>query len=164
MADRILIAGIGIIFFGDDAFGVEVVRQLTERGVPDGVRVVDFGIRGLDLAYALMETYECVILVDAMARGEPPGTLYVIEPEDDPATEADALQLMMDAHVLTPDKALRLATALGKTARRCILIGCEPAALGDLDAMQELSEPVRAAVAEALRVIDRLVAEVVASK
>src|SRR5690348_18485873 len=80
-ARRILIAGIGNIFLGDDAFGVEVAQRLARRPLPEGVRVVDFGIRGLDLAYALLDGYEAVILVDAAPRGGPPGTLYVLEPE-----------------------------------------------------------------------------------
>src|SRR6202030_732892 len=81
MKERILIAGIGNIFLGDDAFGVEVVRRLAARKLPDAIRVVDFGIRGFDLAYALMEGYEITILVDATPRGGQPGTLYTIEPD-----------------------------------------------------------------------------------
>ncbi len=83
MKERILIAGIGNIFLGDDAFGVEVVRRLSRsaRKLPDEVRIVDFGIRGFDLAYALMEGYEVAILVDATPRGGVPGTLYTIEPD-----------------------------------------------------------------------------------
>ena len=78
---RILVAGIGNIFLGDDAFGVEVVNRLSRRALPDSVRVVDYGIRGLDLAYALLDDYDLVILVDAARQGEDPGTLYVLEPE-----------------------------------------------------------------------------------
>src|ERR1700758_4827464 len=78
---RILVAGVGNIFLGDDAFGVEVVQRLARRALPDGVRVVDFGIRGLDLVYALLDGYETVVLVDAAPRGGSPGTLYVLEPE-----------------------------------------------------------------------------------
>ncbi len=78
---RILVAGIGNIFLGDDAFGVEVARRLSGRELPRGVRVTDFGIRGYDLAYALLDGYETTILIDACPRGEPAGTLYVIEPD-----------------------------------------------------------------------------------
>ena len=87
---RILIAGIGNIFLGDDAFGVEVARRLVRRRLPDGVRVVDFGIRGLDLTYALLDGYEAVILVDAAPRGGPPGTLYVLEPPAGRSRRAEA--------------------------------------------------------------------------
>src|ERR1700676_3752545 len=86
----ILVAGIGNIFLGDDAFGVEVVRRLVQRPLPEGVRVVDFGIRGLDLTYALLDKYAAVIFVDAAPRGGTPGTLYVIEPELAGPEEADA--------------------------------------------------------------------------
>src|SRR6185369_7845473 len=78
---RILIACIGNIFHGDDAFGVEVARALTERKLRDEVKLVDYGIRGLDLAYALMDGYEVTIFVDAAQKDEQPGTLYVIEPD-----------------------------------------------------------------------------------
>src|SRR5688572_21072323 len=78
---RILVAGIGNIFFGDDAFGCEVARELSETSLPPNVTVRDFGIRGLDLAYTLLEGWDFVIFVDAVSRGRDPGTLYVIEPE-----------------------------------------------------------------------------------
>src|SRR5947209_3209759 len=77
-------AGVGNIFLGDDAFGVEVAQRLARRPLPAGVRVVDFGIRGLDLTYALLDPYDAVVLVDAAPRGNAPGTLYVLEPEPQP--------------------------------------------------------------------------------
>ncbi len=85
---RILIAGIGNIFLGDDAFGSEVARRLAAQPIPDGVRVVDFGIRGFDLAYALIDGYDATILVDATPRGGSPGTLYLIEPDPGEARDA----------------------------------------------------------------------------
>src|SRR5271165_3610783 len=106
---RILIGGIGNIFFGDDAFGVEVARRLSGRPLPEGVRVVDFGIRGLDLAYALLDPYDAVILVDAVPRGGQPGTLYVLEPELD---AVDAPPPMVEPHALDPWKVLHLAQSL----------------------------------------------------
>ena len=78
---RILVAGIGNIFFGDDAFGCEVAKELAQRPLPEGVRVIDFGIRSYDLAYAIMDDYDATILVDASPRGSPPGTVYLIEPD-----------------------------------------------------------------------------------
>ena len=79
--ERILIACIGNIFLGDDGFGVEVARRLMNRQYPEGVQVIDFGIRGMDLAYTLLDDYDTLVLVDAVPRGDPPGTLYLIEPD-----------------------------------------------------------------------------------
>src|SRR5262249_15201119 len=116
---RILVAGVGNIFLGDDAFGVEVARRLARRPLPPEVRVVDFGIRGLDLTYALLDGYETVVLVDAAPRGGPPGTLYVLEPEpgEPPAGEAGPL---FEMHSLDPVKVLRLAAALGGRVERLL--------------------------------------------
>ena len=109
---RILIACVGNIFLGDDAFGVEVARRLARVELPEGVRVIDFGIRGLDLTYALLDAYEAVILVDAAPRGGRPGTLYVLQlPLDDPAGGGDGV--LVEAHNLDPARVLRLASTLG---------------------------------------------------
>ena len=78
---KILVAGVGNIFLGDDAFGVEVARALSGRPLPEGVTVKDFGIRGFDLAYTMLDAWDTVILVDALSRGEAPGTLYLLEPD-----------------------------------------------------------------------------------
>src|SRR5262245_23984623 len=109
MNPRILIAGIGNIFLGDDAFGVEVVRRLADRHLPEGVRAHDFGIRGFDLANALLDGYDAAILVDALARGEEPGTLYVLEPDVDLPEDTTPIP----AHDLHPAQALRLVQAQG---------------------------------------------------
>lgn len=153
-ATRVLVAGLGNVFLGDDAFGVEVVARLRGRALPAGVRVVDFGIRGIDLAFAL-ERCEAAILVDATARGGAPGTLYVIEPEvrDDPDPG-------LSPHALTPERVLgRLAA--GARPRAVRLVGCEPLSLGDGDDDEPagLSAPVRAAVDEAVLVVEALVGE-----
>jgi hydrogenase maturation protease len=148
---RILIACVGNIFFGDDAFGVEVARRLAERPLPEGVRVVDFGIRGLDLTYALLDDYEAVILVDAAPRGGAPGTLYVLEPEPIPDEPDAAVEL----HTLDPVKVLRLARSLGGKVERVLLVGCEPRPPAN-DMQMGLSEPVQAAVAEAVPLIESL--------
>ena len=121
MSKRILIAGIGNVFLGDDGFGVEVVRRLAGRELPEGVEVVDFGIRGLDLAYALMDPYEDVIFVDALPRGEAPGTVYLIEPEIEDEGEA-----AIDTHGMDPVKVIRFARALGAEIPRTLVVGCEP--------------------------------------
>lgn len=151
---RILVAGIGNIFLGDDAFGVEVVGRLARRPLSEDVRVIDFGIRGLDLTYALLDDAEIVILVDALSRGEPPGTLYVLEPERE-VGEPGAEELMIDPHALAPGKVLRLAAALGSPVQRVLLVGCEPASTGEA---MGLSPPVAAAVEEAIPLVEGLVA------
>lgn len=161
MAPRILIAGIGNIFLGDDAFGVEVVRRLAARRLPDGVRVVDFGIRGIDLTYALLGEDDVVILVDAFPRREPAGTLTVLEPEANGPGAPDLQDLLIDPHSMDPAKVLRLATFLGGRIQRVLLVGCEPAPLGpDEEMVMGLSEPVQAAVDEAVRLVESLVAQV----
>jgi len=155
MGQRILIAGIGNIFLGDDAFGVEVAQQLARRALPDGVQVVDFGIRGLDLAYALLDDYDATIMVDATPRGEAPGTLYVIEPDLDKLDELG--EQAIEAHNLDPVKVLSMVKALGGQPRRLLVVGCEPAPLESDDGYMGLSEPVQLAVAEAISLIESLV-------
>jgi hydrogenase maturation protease len=159
MPQRILVAGIGNIFLGDDGFGVEVARRLAQRTLPDGVQVVDFGIRGMDLAYALLEGYDVVILVDAASRGEKPGTLYLIEPQMD---QDGAVAL--DTHGMDPVKVLALARALGARPTRTWLVACEPGRLvdgGDYeDVLVELSVPVQAAVEEAVSMVEALVEDI----
>jgi len=151
---RILIAGIGNIFFGDDGFGVEVARRLAGRDLPEGVRVVDFGIRSYDLAFALMDGYDKVILVDALPRAGPPGSLYVLEPEQDTGP------VEVDTHGMHPAQVLRLVQAMGGSCPWMRVVGCEPATLGSEDELvMELSEPVRAAVEEAVRLIEAMVEE-----
>ncbi|MDB5386618.1 MAG: hybD [Planctomycetaceae bacterium] len=158
---RILIAGIGNIFFGDDSFGVEVAQELRRRELPHGVSLIDFGIRGLDLMYSLLDDYSTVILVDAVSRGAVPGTLFVIEPEPD-ATPADVepRPQMLDPHTLDPVEVLRAARAMGSSIQRILLVGCEPAILGtDEEMVSGLSEPVRRSVGPAIELIESLVAE-----
>lgn len=157
-AARLLIGGIGNIFLGDDAFGVEVARRLAGRQLPDDVRVVDFGIRGLDLAYALTDGYETAILVDAAPCGGPPGTLYVIEPETDDTYDAERDGVTLETHNMDPARVLRFAASLGAVTKRVFLVGCEPAPLDpDVDLQVELSEPVQAAVDEAILLVESLV-------
>jgi len=154
----VLVAGIGNIFLGDDGFGVEVARRLAERALPDDVRVVDFGIRGMDLVYALLEDYDALIFVDAAPRGEPPGTLYLIEPH----IEQDG-EVTLDTHGMDPVKVIKLARALGARPTRTYLVACGPAVLGsedDDDVLVELSAPVRAAVDEAVMMVESLVRDI----
>lgn len=157
-APKILVAGIGNIFFGDDAFGVEVAQRLLQQTLPRGVQVVDFGIRGIDLTYALMDDYDAVILVDAIPRGEQPGTVYLVEPELSEASQPAGL--LIDTHDLNPEKVLHLARSLGGGIDRVLLVGCEPLHTGDEEPLPTgLSEPVLAAVDEAVALVGSLLEE-----
>lgn len=153
---RILVAGVGNIFLGDDGFGVEVARRLSERSFPDDVTVKDFGIRGVDLAYA-MEDYDTVVFVDAVPRGREPGTVYVVEasPEDDGP-------VAVQTHGVDPVKVLAFARALGPLPERVYVVGCEPAVIPDPDSDEfvgELSPPVRAAIDVAVGQVESLLSE-----
>jgi hydrogenase maturation protease len=152
---RILIAGVGNIFLGDDAFGVEVARRLMGRNLPDEVRVVDFGIRGLDLVYALQDGYETTILVDAYPHGQKPGTVSLIEPDLQSAEEpaGDCVQ----PHAMHPMNVLRMARAMSGRLNRVLVVGCEPADLGGDDGRMGLSREVEAAIGEAVQSIESVV-------
>lgn len=154
---RILVAGMGNIFLGDDAFGCEVARRLAGESLPEEVSVLDFGIRGIDLTYALLEDYQRVILIDAVQRGGKPGTIYVIEPA---ITNSGELQ----THEMAPDKVLAAARRMGAVLTNVIIVGCEPGSLGpDEEPRMELSPPVAAAVGEAAGMIKALVARALES-
>jgi hydrogenase maturation protease len=146
---RTLVAGIGNIFNGDDGFGVEVARRLAGRPVPDGVHVEDFGIRGIHLAYELLEGYDLVVLVDALGRGEPPGTVFVLAPDVD----LDGAP-PLDAHRMDPRSVLAKVGELGGTVGRTLLVGCEPGDVGDGIG---LTPAVAAAVEPAVQVVEALV-------
>ena len=152
----ILVACIGNIFLGDDGFGVEVARRLADQPMPPGVVLKDFGIRGLDLTYALLDSWDLVILVDACPRGGQPGEVYLIEP--DPVDDRD--RGIADAHGMNPMKVLRLVKSMGGPSNRILIVGCEPADLGgDEEGKLGLSEPVAAAVGKAANIIGALVSE-----
>jgi hydrogenase maturation protease len=156
---RILVAGVGNVFLGDDGFGVALAGRLAERTLPPGVEVVDFGIRGMDLAYALGEGWNAVVLLDAAPTGAPPGTLSVIEPE------IDAGEPALDAHGMDPVKVLALAGALGGPLPRTLVVACAPAVVPDPDedvVVAELSEPVRAAIDAGVELVDSLLRELTA--
>jgi hydrogenase maturation protease len=155
---KILIACVGNIFLGDDGFGVEVARRLANQSLPSDVTVKDFGIRGFDLAYALMDPYDLTILVDACSRGDAPGTVYLIEPD---AIEEDSPRTTLELHGMNPMNVLRMVKNLGGTPCRILIVGCEPAELGsDNDSQLGLSPPVQAAVEEAIALIESLVSKV----
>ena len=151
---RILIACIGNIFLGDDGFGVEVAKRLLARELPSGVRVVDFGIRGFDLAYALQDGYDTTILVDTCPHGQAPGTISLIEPDLSKLDEPQ--QGIVDTHGMNPLNVLRMAASMGGGLKEVLLIGCEPATLGGEEGAMGLSAPVAIAVDEAVRMIASL--------
>jgi hydrogenase maturation protease len=151
----VLVAGIGNVFLGDDAFGVEVAKRLSTRALPETVRVADFGIRGYDLAYALLDGYDTTILVDACPRGEPAGTLYVIEPDLRDLGGAEAVE----AHGMDPLNVLRLASSMGPL-KRVLLVGCEPGTLGPEEGQMGLSEPVEAVIDEAVNLVESVIEKI----
>jgi hydrogenase maturation protease len=158
--NEVLVAGIGNIFKGDDAFGVEVARRLAQKNLPAGVKVVDFGIRGIDLTYALLDGYRAAVLVDAVKRGGEPGSVYVIEPDWPSDGEADPDDMLITPHDLDPAKVLRLVKALDGRCERLLLVGCEPETFGSEDeGAMGLSPTVAAAVDEAVRTIEALIGE-----
>lgn len=155
----ILIACIGNIFLGDDGFGCEVARRLGERPWPANVRTVDFGIRGFDLAYALLDGYDVTIFVDATPRGNAPGTLYTIEPELADLESIDSQAALVETHGMNPMKVLSMVRSMGGTFKQVLLVGCEPATFGPAEGQMGLSEPVAAAVPAAVEIVASLVAQ-----
>jgi hydrogenase maturation protease len=155
---NILIAGIGNIFFGDDAFGCEVAAQLMRRPLPEGVRVIDFGIRSYDLAYAMMNGPDVTIFIDATPRGQPPGTIYLLEPDKNILDST--FGEVVNAHSMNPVRVLQLIHSLGGQPGRLYLVGCEPAVLETEEGAMGLSEKVQAAVAPAIEMIETLIREI----
>ena len=134
--------------------------MLAQRSLPPGVKVIDFGIRGIDLTYALLDGYDAAVLVDTAQRGERPGTISVVEPDPDEAGEAAPEDLMLSPHELDPAKVLRLVTALGGKCKRVLLVACEPLTFGGDEGIMGLSEPVAAALDAAVATVEDLVARV----
>jgi hydrogenase maturation protease len=155
----VLVAGIGNIFLGDDAFGVEVAQRMAGRTLPGHVVVTDFGIRGYDLAYALMRPHARVILVDACPRGGEPGTLYVIEPDLDALGESGNAGIL-DGHGMNPMNVLRLAQSMGGVASPIVIVGCEPATFGPEEGLMGLSEAVEASIDRAIELVETLIADI----
>lgn len=152
---RILVAGIGNIFNGDDGFGVAAAQRLKSRPLQAGVDVIDFGIRGIDLTFALLDTYDAAILLDAAQRGEAPGTLSVIEPEV--AQTPEPADLALSPHELDPAKVLGLVASLGGSCRKVLLVACEPLTLGGETGAIGLSNTVAAAIDPAVSLVEDLI-------
>jgi hydrogenase maturation protease len=146
----VLVAGAGNIFRGDDGFGVQVATRLARQELPVGVTVRDYGIRGLHLTYALLDPPGLLIVVDAVSRGEVPGTLFVLEPELD----QDAVEIAAHPHGMSLPEVFASVRAMGGTLPRVLIVGCEPAHLGET---MELSGPVQRAVQPAVELVLRIV-------
>ncbi|GAA0635512.1 hydrogenase maturation protease [Streptomyces thermocarboxydovorans] len=155
---RTLVAGVGNIFLGDDGFGVEAARVLAGQDLPEGVEVADIGIRGVHLAYQLLDGYDTLVLLDATARGGEPGTLYLIDATD-PGTRQQPDGVALDGHRMSPDAVLALLDALcagtgAQPPRRTLVVGCEPASVEERIG---LSPQAAAAVPEAVRMVGELI-------
>jgi hydrogenase maturation protease len=158
MTKQVLVAGVGNIFLGDDAFGVETARAMATRDLPEGVVVRDFGIRSFDLAYALLEDWNAVILVDAVSQQAVPGTLFLIEPDLREMSEEFNTE-PFDGHSMDPVTVLRLAQTLGEIRSQVLVVGCEPADLGGEEGRMGLSPEVGAVLEDAVAMVDQLVRE-----
>ena len=155
---RILVAGIGNIFLGDDGFGVEVAKRLSTHEFGPAVKVVDFGIRGFDLAYALQDGYETTVLVDAYPNGQEPGAVSLIEPDLSKLDEVQ--QGVVETHGMNPLNVLRMAKTMNASLKKVLLVGCEPATFGGEEGQMGLSGPVEAAVDEAVSMIASVVSKI----
>ena len=152
-ASNVLVAGIGNVFLGDDGFGVEVVRRMAGRSV--AARVIDFGIRGFDLACALLQPWDLVVLVDAVRRGQAPGTLYLMEVDPAAGGPVD-----LQGHSMDPAQVIRNARAMGPIQARVLLVGCEPESFGDPETgALGLSPGVEGAVGRAIEMIEQVLEE-----
>jgi hydrogenase maturation protease len=155
-ANRILVAGVGNVFLSDDGFGVEVARRLGGRELPEGVEVADIGIRGMHLAYRLLDGYHALVLVDTVRHGREPGTLYLLEHDLDGPQDA----AVFDAHGMDPGAVLGMLDGLARgvgverPVERVLVVGCEPAST---DEGIGLTEPVTAVVAKAAQAVVDLV-------
>lgn len=154
---RVLIAGVGNVLRGDDAFGVEVARRLAAEPLPPDTRVVETGIGGVALVHELQDGWDALIVADAVARDRPPGTVMLIELDVldiEQLTWRERSDFLADMHLATPERALMLAQALGVLPARRFMVGCQPV---DADAFGPgISEPVQAAVEIAIDMIRQL--------
>lgn len=148
-------AGAGNIFLGDDGFGVEVVKRLAARALPEDVRLMDVGIRGVHLAYELLDGYDAIVLVDAVPHDEAPGTVTLFERSWEEGVADMEPSSVADAHDLSPDSVFSLLAGLGGRVDRIFTVGCEPASLVE---QIGLSEPVLAAIEPAADAVCRVVA------
>lgn len=159
---RVLVVGVGNVLNGDDGFGVEVARKLAARPLPAGVRVTETGIGGIHLVHELMEGYDALVVVDAVDRGRPPGTVMVIEAEvlDVSGMETTARHdLLADMHLATPERALMVARAVGVLPERTVIVGCQPRQIETLGT--GLTDEVSAAVDRAVTEVEHYLTSLV---
>ena len=148
---RILIAGIGNMWLSDDGFGPKVAERLDKLDLPDDVAVFDFGSGGLDLAYELMHGYDALVLVDVSRQGGEPGTLYVMEPDQDEINKGFEDGEMIDPHGMDPQTVLRFVNAVGGWPGKVVVVACEPLVVEEMGI--GLSDEVESAVDRAVKVV-----------
>jgi hydrogenase maturation protease len=154
MSERILVAGIGNVFFGDDGFGVEVASRLARRPLPDGVVVTDIGVRALHFAFDLLDTPAALVVVDTVDRGDPPGTVSLIEPRIGEKAAGVA-----DAHSMSLATVITALRGLGGTVPPLLLVGCQPEFVGE---RMGLTPIVQDAVPRAVALVERTIATLIA--
>ncbi len=154
---QILVAGVGNAWLRDDGFGGEVAKALSQRELPTGVQVMDFGSGGLDLAYEVMRGYDALILVDVSRQGEAPGTLYVMEAQPDNIEGGIEDGQMIDPHGMDPQTVLRFVKYTGGWPGRVFVVACEPEVVEDVGF--GLSESVKASVARAVELVLETIGE-----
>lgn len=155
---RVMIAGVGNMFMKDDGFGGAVIKKMMDKTFPEGVEIKDFGTGGLKLAYDLMKGYDGLILLDASQRGEKPGTLYVIEPEESSFASNLEDGGPIDPHGADPATILRFVKGIGAWPAKVLIVACEPGTIDDFEI--GLTEPVNAAVDKAVELIDDLLKDI----
>lgn len=153
-----MIAGVGNMFLKDDGFGTEVIKELQKYPLPEGVEIKDFGTGGLKLAYDLMRGYDGLVLIDASQRGEKPGTLYVIEPEEASVETNLEDGGPIDPHGSDPATILRFVKGIGAWPGKVLIVACEPESVEDFEI--GLSQPVRDAVAGAVTLVNDIINEI----
>jgi hydrogenase maturation protease len=155
---RVMIAGIGNMFMRDDGFGSAVVKKIMNKQFPEGVEVKDFGTGGLKLAYDLMKGYDGLIFLDTSARGEKPGTLYVIEPDEKDFSNDLEQGGPIDPHGADPVTVLRFVKSIGSWPAKVFIVACEPETVEDFEI--GLSEPVNKAIDTAIEMVDDIIKDI----
>lgn len=155
---RVMIAGAGNMFLKDDGFGGAVIKKMLNKKFPEGVEIKDFGTGGLKLAYDLMKGYDGLVLIDASKRGEKPGTLYIIEPDEKEFNPDLAEGDLIDPHGADPATVLRFVKAVGAWPAKVLIVACEPETVDDFEI--GLSDHVSASVDEAVQLVVEIINEI----
>jgi hydrogenase maturation protease len=161
----ILIAGVGNSWLRDDGFGGEVARRLQEAELPPGVSVMDAGTGGLDLAYEVMRGYDALVVIDVSPQGGEPGTLYVMEPDEEAVPGGIEDGDVINPHAMDPQTVLRFVKSVGAWPGRVVVIACEPAQVSEMGwgLSERVQDAVGRAVALVLETVDELRAGTVAA-